>query len=130
MNSLDSTNLPVENRDFMMIPHPTDDKHYGIRIKDGPYMGVEYSYNTVSATERGDNMCLHFDYSVLKSPEDIITSTEDFERWAADILHSILLNAVEDEVQLKDQDGNTIRAGDPEAPGAIGRVHKDNDSVS
>ena len=80
--------------------------NFFIRIEEGPYAGVEYTYLQVAhrGVDGDDNMKINFEYDVLHSPVAEVVR-EDFEAVIWDILKEIIINSidsVEDEPETVD----------------------------
>lgn len=101
-----------ENRDYMLIPDPNDDRAYAVKLQDGsPYAGIQYRYLTVNIEEKPPVAELNFTYEIIAGDQEIITSTEDFQSYVASVLHSILIdsfNNAPESVEMKDQNGHRI----------------------
>ena len=73
--------------------------NFFIRIEEGPYKGVEYTYTKVKDRGvEGDELKLNFEYDVLSSPIKQVVQVE-FEAVLWDILKEILIEAAENLVE-------------------------------
>lgn len=61
-----------------------------IRLTDGPYAGIEYSYGKVAFEERGDEMALVFDYDIQSNHSLIPPVAEHFGQVIGEVLTAIL----------------------------------------
>ena len=72
----------------------TEELHNGfviIRIKSGPFEGVEYTYEKIGVEETEDkkNARLIFNPIVVKNPKDVILN-EDFFKLVGDVVTDLL----------------------------------------
>lgn len=79
----------VENTDYELIPADEDKWH--VRILVGPYTETCISFGNLKV---GKDDMLHFDFSIVESPDlDLTIHDETLQLFAADILSSILETA-------------------------------------
>ena len=101
----------VENKDYMFIPHPSDDQHYAVKILKGPYEGVTYYYTKFKGiTEDNERLqaIVSFEYNVIEDL-GLITNQKDFQNAIGDILtaHITQINQSEnpqEQMQFDDEE--------------------------
>ena len=79
----------LPNKDFVLMPDPSDDKHLAIGIRTGPYDGVVFRFDRVAPVDAGATAEVSFSYTILQQPFSV--DREDFNDWAGNILNSLLL---------------------------------------
>ena len=85
------------DKDFFLLPDPSDSQHFSVAIAKGPFEGVAFRFNTIEIIEEGVRARFKVDYSVLVN-EEIIKSRESFDRHVALILDSILNDLPEESI--------------------------------
>jgi hypothetical protein len=68
-----------------------------VRIKDGPYVGVEYTYGKISVSESEDKTAAKFifDPIIVKNPNDVKLD-DVFFKLVGDVLVNLLENWIEE----------------------------------
>lgn len=66
-----------------------------IRITDGAYEGIEYSYGKVAFEDRDDKMAVTFDYDIQSDHSLIPPIAEHFGQVIGEILTDILMKQTE-----------------------------------
>ena len=61
-----------------------------LKLTEGPYEGIIFSYGKVDFEEQGEKCKLHFEYEVHKSEIDYVT--EEFEHYIGDLLQFITMD--------------------------------------
>lgn len=111
-----SENIPVEGVDFNLLPDAVDDQAYVVRVNTGTFTGLLYRYFSVKVVEQDGDAILQYDLEVVDGivPDE---AKADFDQLTADILHGILLKAINempDSVSYKDENGQEL--GDGSSP--------------
>lgn len=65
-----------------------------LKLTDGPYKGIIYSYGKVSFDEEGDTCKLNFDYEIQDASSTNYV-TEEFEQYIGDLLQFIIMDQLQ-----------------------------------
>lgn len=85
--------LPKENIDYELIPVEDRPDTWGVRYLTGDYNETVVIYDAISFNE--DDEALHFKFDIKYSPDSTLSEDDvDLQKYAADILESILVEAV------------------------------------
>ena len=106
----------------------TEELHNGfvvVRIKSGPFEGVEYTYEKIGVEETEDKKSarLIFNPIIVKNPKDVILG-EDFFQVAGDVVIDLL------EKWIEEQDESENRTDDITDPDDKRRLLAQGDPVS
>lgn len=91
----------VEGKDYNFI---VVDNSFGVKILDGEFLGVEYSYKDVSVSEHSDDadpelypavLSFHYDIKFHAEFADDELRTIEFKTVVGDIFMSIIENSLE-----------------------------------
>jgi len=100
-----------ENKDYIILPDPNDEKHIIIEIRSGSYIGVQFRFGAVKFKEfisdkDDEEYCsVTFERTILTN-KDLILDVDDFNRFAGRILDSTI--RLNDAIEYVDDDGIVI----------------------
>lgn len=104
-----------ENVDFALLPDPSGDQAYAVRILKGPFEGVLFRFFSIKLIEEEDSATLQ--YTVDRIEGDIPETAEtSFDQLTTDILHAILEDFFENSpnaVEVRDENGQKLGDFDP-----------------
>jgi len=75
----------------------TENRHSGlqaIKLTEGAFEGIIYTYGKVSFDEQDDTLHLKFEYEILDSADKGMTDMKPFEAYIGDILQELLHQGV------------------------------------
>jgi hypothetical protein len=75
----------------------TENRHSGlqvIKLTEGAFEGIIYTYGKVSFDEKDDTLHLKFEYEILDSADKGMTDMKPFESYIGDILQELLHQGV------------------------------------
>jgi len=75
----------------------TENRHSGlqaIKLTEGAFEGIIYTYGKVSFDEKDDTLYLKFDYEILDSADKGMIDMKPFEAYIGDILQELLRQGV------------------------------------
>ena len=104
-----------ENLDYALLPDPSGEQAYAVRILRGPFEGVLFRYFSVKIIEEPDSATLQ--YTVEHIEGDIPETTDGaFDQLTTDVLHAILddfFQNTPNAVEVRDEDGQKLGDFDP-----------------
>lgn len=89
--------LTTNSEDYIFIPEASEYEKADtvpIRIIKGQYAGVDFRFDRVSLTPKGEELNINFDVDLLKVPETLNVTLKDqeFVDFLGQILYDILVN--------------------------------------
>lgn len=98
MMKLDDYTKMKENRDYEMVPTTEgDDQSWLIRIISGEFIETVIAFGTIKIDGTAEDPLMTFDYTVVSSPENDLTSeNEGLQQVAGDVLLSLLVKGIDD----------------------------------
>lgn len=87
-----------ENIDYELTPSSTDNDHWNVRFLTGNYVETVIAYGKISLEgDIGDtDPRMSFNLEIVNTPDpDLTENDEDFQRYAGDILISIISETLE-----------------------------------
>ena len=94
---------PVEGSDYLLVPDPSDDQAFAVRVASGLFEGILYKYDRLKVREIDeDDGGAVVEFNVLLIEGDIDQAVQlEFNQLTTDILHSIFA-----EMAYKEEYGN------------------------
>jgi len=88
-----------ENIDYELIPSSTDDNHWNVRFLTGDYIETVIAYGKIALEGDGldeTDTRMTFNLEIVETPDqDLTEDNEEFQRYAGDILISIISESLE-----------------------------------
>jgi|TARA_Y100000310_G_scaffold338646_1_gene428881 hypothetical protein len=94
---------------FDYVEDPTDPGKHAIRIDEGPYKGIVYTYGIVGfeESEEEDNLHIPFSYDIINNPNRVdVLEDEDFHSIMSRILNCILTYNVKRQADARESREN------------------------
>lgn len=93
---------PVEGTDYILVPDPSDEQAFAVRVTSGLFEGILYKYDRlkVREIEEDDQAVVEFNMLLIEGDIDQAVQLE-FEQLTTDILHAIFTT-----MAYKEDNGN------------------------
>ena len=93
----------IELKDYELIPDPSDEQAWNVRILTGPYVETVVQFGAISIN--GPEEAINFNFEIIESPDDSLSpDDEQFQTFCGLVLHDVIEMAIsKDELIMKDR---------------------------
>ena len=85
----------IELKDYELIPDPSDEQAWNVRILTGPYVETVIKFGAIAFNELEEGT-ISFNFHIVYSPDfDLTTDDVPFQEYAADVLQAIIRDGIE-----------------------------------
>lgn len=96
-----------ENVTYELVPDPTHEQAWNVRLLEGLYNETIIQYGAISFNEDGSDT-LSFNFNIIQSPDSELTTEDvDFQEFAGILLEHIISKAIEaKEIEMVERDAD------------------------